>query len=73
LLNAGKTFEEEKLFLQATLGTQKLIVRNDLIKQQSDFKPHNEQPSGINKIILLIVSLLIMVVVYFVSKYIKKK
>jgi len=73
LSNAGKTFEEEVLFLQTNLGIQKLIVRNDLIKQQSDFKPHNEQPSGSNKIILLVVSLVIMIIVYVITKNRTKK
>lgn len=73
LAGAGKSFADELTLLRTELNTQQLIKRNDLIKTQSELKPHNDQPSNINKVILLIVSLLVMVLVYFISKFIKKK
>jgi hypothetical protein len=70
--NANRTFEEEKDFLKTELGIQKLIIRSELIKQQSELKPHNDQPSNTNKIILLLISVLVMVGVYIITQKKKK-
>jgi hypothetical protein len=69
--NATRTFLEERNYLKAELGVQKLIIRNSLIKQQSELKPHNDQPSNSNKVLLLVISVLVMVGVYVFTK--KKK
>lgn len=70
---SGRSFDDELALLRTQLQVQQLIKRNELIKTQSEFKPHNVQPSNVNKVILLIISLLVMVAVYFISKYFKKK
>jgi hypothetical protein len=70
--NANRTFAEERAFLKTELGIQKLIVRSGLIKQQSELKPHNDQPSNTNKIILLLISVLVMVGVYIFTQKKKK-
>ena len=66
-----QTFEEEKKYLQSALGIQPFAIKNKLNAQQSLLKPHNEQPSGFSKILLLLFSFVIMIVIFFVSK--KKK
>lgn len=70
---SSRSFDDELALLRTQLQVQQLIKRNELIKTQSEFKPHNEQPSNINKVILLTISLLVMVAVYFISKFFKKK
>ncbi len=65
---SGKTFEEEKKYLQTELGIQNLVQRNNMIDQQNEFKHQNQLPSGMNVLLLLGVSLIVMVVIYFVTK-----
>lgn len=65
---AGKTFEEEKKYLLAELGDQPIIRRNKLNEQQKEFKPRNQLPSGYTVLILLGISVLAMVVVYWIAK-----
>ncbi len=67
-LAAQRTFEQEKQFLLSVFGVQPFVKSNDLNRQQANLKPHNDQPSAINKLILLLVSFLAMLVVYVVSK-----
>jgi hypothetical protein len=65
-VSAGRTFEEEVTFLQHTLSTQPFIKEKENI--QDVLQPHNLQPSGQNKIFLLIVSISAMIIIYFISR-----
>lgn len=65
---AQRTFEEEKEFLQTTLAIQPYAQNNELDQQQTDLKPHNDQPSGMNKLLLLLISFIAMLIVYFVTR-----
>lgn len=67
-ISSGRSFEQENDFLKSTLGILSFSVHNELNDRQKEMHPQNEQPSSINKLWLLIISLLAMVVVYFVSK-----
>lgn len=62
------TFDGEKEFLKANLGSRSFAAHNELNDQQEIMRPTNEQPSGMNKLLLLGGSLLAMLVIYFVSK-----
>lgn len=68
LLAAQRTFEEEKLFLKTTLTIQPFAENNEQYQQQVDFRPHNDQPSGTNKLVLLLVSFSAMLLVYFITR-----
>jgi hypothetical protein len=65
--DAKRTFEEEKLFLRTTFGSQTFSENNSMNEMQKQLKPHNEQPSGINKILLLVISFITMGVVFYFS------
>jgi hypothetical protein len=65
---AGRTFEDEKLFLNKTFGLQQFIQENSLNKQQNEVGPKNQQPSAWGKLILLLVSLSAMGLVYFFTR-----
>jgi hypothetical protein len=65
---SGRTFEQENEFLEITFGSQPFSSHNKLNDQQRELQPHNEQPSSVNKLILLIVSLAVMLIIYFISK-----
>ncbi len=67
-LEALRTFEEEKLFLKLIFKIHPFAKNNELNNKQIDFKPHNDQPSGINKLVLLLVSFGAMLIVYFVTR-----
>ncbi len=62
MIAAQKTFAEEKEFLKNTLGT---IPFKESSQQVTG---RNEQPSGINKLILLAISFSAMALVYFIIK-----
>ena len=66
-LNAQRTFEAEKQFLKITLGIHSFTQKNEL-SQQEEIKSRNEQPSGVNKLWLLLISFTVMAIVYFVSR-----
>lgn len=72
LINSQKTFEEEREFLKTNLGIQSFIHKNDLNQEQKNLKGRNEQPSNLNKLWLLLVSLGIMIIIYYVSRNRKK-
>lgn len=72
-LAAQRTFEEEKLFLQTILTIQPFAQNNEINQQQMDFRPHNDQPSGTNKLVLLLVSFAAMLIVYFITRKKTKK
>jgi hypothetical protein len=69
---AQRTFEEEKQFLKATLGIQSFTQKNDLAEQEAQ-RQRNEQPSGMNKLLLLFISFAAMAIVYFVTRNKNKK
>lgn len=63
-----RTFGQESTFLMATLGIQPYAQHNRLNDQQKEMAPHNEQPSAMGKLWLLLISLGTMIIVYIVSK-----
>jgi hypothetical protein len=63
-----RSFEEENNFLKTTLGIQSYSSHNELNNQQKDLKPHNDQPSAIDKLWLLLISCAAMIIIYIVSK-----
>jgi hypothetical protein len=71
LIAAQRSFLQEKEFLKTTFGLQYFIEANDLNKQHEEVGPHNDQPSGMGKITLLLISFAVMGIVYFVTR--KKK
>jgi hypothetical protein len=72
-LTAHRTFEEEKTFLKNTLGTQPFVIGNKLNKQHTELGPHNDQPTGWNKLILLLISFSVMGLVYYLTRNKKQK
>jgi len=70
-LISQQSYSSEKEFLVKTLGVQKLIDKNKLNEQQKLHRPHNIQPSGYAKLILLASSLIVMVGIYWF--FIKKR
>jgi hypothetical protein len=67
-VSSGRSFEEENNFLKKTLGVLPFASHNELNDQQKEMQPHNDQPTAINKLWLLIISLAATVIIYFVSK-----
>lgn len=65
---AQRTFEEEKEFLKVTFGSQLYAVGNKLNKQQTELGPHNDQPTDWGKLGLLLISLSVMGLVYYVTR-----
>jgi hypothetical protein len=63
-----RTFDEENKFLQQTLGIQSYAAHNELNDQQKELKPHNDQPTDLGKLWLLLISLGVMIIVFIVSK-----
>ena len=73
LAAAQRTFEQEKEFLKTELGIQPFIKTEKWNNDQQEYKPHNEQPSGMNKIYLLLVSFAVMILIYIITRKNKKK
>jgi hypothetical protein len=65
---AHRSFEEERSFLESTFGIQPYSSHNVLNDQQKELQPHNEQPSALNKLWLLLISLSVMGIIYLISK-----
>ncbi len=63
-----RTFDQEKQFLKTTLGVLHFAQTNEGNNQQTDIILRNEQPSGINKLGLLLISFAVMAIVYFVTR-----
>jgi hypothetical protein len=63
-----RSFEEENSFLENTFGTHAFASHNQLNDAQKEMQPHNEQPGALNKLWLLLISLGVMVLIYFVTK-----
>ncbi len=72
-LTAQRTFQEEQQFLKITLGIHSFVKNDELSQQQNDLKSRNEQPSGINKLWLLLISCTTMAIIYFVTRNKNKK
>ncbi len=70
---AQRTFEQEKTVLKTIFGTQPFIEKEKWNKEQQEFKPRNEQPSGINKLLLLLISFGVMILIYILTRKKKKK
>lgn len=63
-LTAERSFTQEVEFLQQTFGIQKLKEAQTLTNPTG----RNIQPSGLNKLLLIGVSLLVMAVIYFITQ-----
>jgi len=63
-----RTFEDENKFLEAELHIQSYASHNELNDQQKEFRPHNDQPTDLGKLWLLLISLATMVIIFFVSR-----
>lgn len=70
MMAAQRTFAEEKQFLKDNMSVTACLSEENTVLE-TDIGMRNEQPTGLNKILLLIISLAAMVVVYVVTK--KKK
>lgn len=68
MMASQRTFEDEKSFLTTNFGLRGFITDNELNKQQDEMGPHNTQPSGWSKLILLLTSLAVMGVVYYITR-----
>jgi hypothetical protein len=68
-----RTFVQEKQFLNATFGIQPYVKNNELNKLENDLRPHNDQPSSLNKLLLLLVSFIAMGIVYYITRNKNKK
>ena len=71
LIESKRTYKEEIDFLKTTLGIQAIVESTVVNNTVADTSRHNTQPSSWGKVTLLLVSLLVMSIVYFVTR--KKK
>lgn len=67
-MSSLRSFEDEQQFLITKLSIISFASLPEIISQQNNFRPHNEQPSAINKMLLLLCSFLVMVIVYFITR-----
>jgi hypothetical protein len=67
-LNSKRTFEEEKNFLKSTFNVQAYAKVNELNQQREQFKPHNIQPEPMSKLLLVLISLLSVLIIFFVTR-----
>jgi hypothetical protein len=70
---AQRTFEQEQEFLKVTFGIQPFSEKENWNKAQEDLKPRNEQPSGMSKVILLLISFGSMILIYILTRKKKRK
>ncbi|MCW3071733.1 MAG: hypothetical protein JWO44_1623 [Bacteroidetes bacterium] len=63
-----RSFSAENSFLETTFGIQPYASHNALNDKQKEMQPHNEQPSAINKLWLLLISLAVMGIIFIISK-----
>jgi hypothetical protein len=66
--SSQRAFTEENAFLEKTFGLQPYASHNALNDQQKEMQPHNEQPSALNKLWLLLISLAVMGIIYIITK-----
>ena len=71
LIDTKRTFTEELGFLKTNLEIQAFVQPTVVNNTVTDTSRHNTQPSSWGKVTLLLVSLLVMAIVYFVTR--KKK
>ena len=71
-VQSGKSFDQEEALLLSSLGIQPFAAHNELNDQQTEMRPHNDQPASLTKLLLLCASLVVMVIIYIGSKRIKK-
>lgn len=64
-VSAGRTFGDEAKYLKHILGIQPFIKEENT---EDALQPQNLQPSGQNKIYLLLVSISVMIIIYFISR-----
>lgn len=72
-ISSGRSFAMENDFLKNALGIQPYSTHNEMNDRQKQFQPRNEQPNAMNKFWLLLVSALVMILIYIVSKNFLKK
>lgn len=70
-IESKRTFNKELDFLKNTLGIHAIVAPPLTNNAVADTSRHNTQPSSWGKVTLLLVSLVVMVVVYFLAR--KKK
>jgi preprotein translocase subunit SecF len=70
---AQRTFEQEQEFLKTTLGIQPFIEKETWNKEQQELKPRNEQPTAMNKMMLLLISFAAMILIYILTRKKKRK
>jgi hypothetical protein len=73
LMGTQRSFVDERKLLNKLLGTKSFITANELNDQQAEFKPHNVQPSAVSKLVLIGVSIVAMMLVYYFLKRKTKK
>lgn len=73
IMAAQRTFEQEKQFLKTTLGTQPFLSNDTQTTPTTEMLSRNEQPSGMNKLYLLLISFVAMALVFFVTRNKNKK
>jgi hypothetical protein len=70
---AQRTFEQESEFLKTAFGVQPFIEKEAWNKEQQDLKPRNEQPSGMSKMVLVLISFGAMILIYILTRKKKRK
>lgn len=71
-MRTQKTFDDEKKILFDILGIKAFTEKNELNEQQADLKHSNQKPSPINKLWLLITSLVVMLIIFYFTRRKKK-
>jgi hypothetical protein len=72
-ITSQRSFEDEQKALNKILGQKSFKAEDDFNETHAELRPHNEQPSAMNKLWLLLVSLAAMLVVYYFANKRKKK
>jgi hypothetical protein len=70
---AQRGFDQEHEFLKTTLGVQPFIEKETWNKDQQELKPRNEQPSAMNKMMLLFISFAVMILIYILTRKKRRK
>ena len=73
MMTAQRTFEQEKQFLKETFGTREFISNETQTTPATGLLSRNEQPSGTNKLFLLLISFVVMAIVFLVTQNKNKK
>lgn len=67
-LQAQRSFNQEAEFLKKELGIQAYTNDNTAIENANEVAARNEQPSGLSKLILLGISLLVMIIIFYFTR-----